>query len=114
MKRNLPRKRKLESVMFPYCIKREPGSAGHVLLNQDYKPIGFNTSERIDYNKHPIVHRIRITPKTAAALSWKSDNNTEEIFMYCKPLRAHDVTQYFERLAHLSKMLAKTDIVEDK
>lgn len=114
MKKPLPRKRKLVSVMFPYCIQREPGSAGYVLLNQDYKPIGFSTSEWIEYEKYPIIHRIRITPKTAATLSWKSDSNIEKIMMYSKPLKLSDVPNYFERLAHLSKLLAKTDLVSQK
>lgn len=109
MRKPLPRKRKLMGVMLPYCIERIAGSSGYVLLNRNYKPIGFNTANKVDYKKYPIVHHLRITPKTAAMLSWNNDTGTEKIFLYGDSLMEADLPQYFKRLAHLSKMLAKTD-----
>lgn len=111
MRKPLPRKQRLANVMLPYCLKREHESLGYVLLNRDYKPIGFNTSEWIQYEQYPIIHRIRITPQIAGKLSWNNEGDTESIMLYSRLVSKKDMADYFERLAYLSGLLAKTDII---
>lgn len=111
MRKPLPRKQRLANVMLPYCLKREPGSPGYVLLNRDYKPIGFNTSEWIQYEEYPIIHRMRITPQIAAKLSWNNEGGTESIKLYSRLTSKKDIAEYLERLQYLSGLLAKTDVV---
>ncbi len=110
MRKPLPRKQRLSNVMLPYCLKRERGSSGYVLLNRGYKPIGFNTSAWVQYEQYPIIHRIRITPKVAAKLSWNNDSDTESIMLYSKLTSKKDMSDYLGRLEYLSGLLAKTDI----
>jgi len=100
-------KQKLFKIMLPYCIKQTEN--GYVILNRKYKPIGFSTEQHITYEDYPIIHKIRISPKTAASLSWKNDESCEAIFLYeDKQLRSKKSEQdkYFKRLEHLMKLLA--------
>ena len=41
------------SVHLPYCIKRLP-NGNHVVLNRDYKNLGFRTSAHLEYEAYPI------------------------------------------------------------
>lgn len=41
------------SVHLPYCIKKLPSGA-YVVLNREYKPLGFKTREHVDYEAYPI------------------------------------------------------------
>ena len=70
------------SVALPFCLKRlEDGT--YILLNREYKPIGFKTKEQIEYKNFPVTHKIKgITKKTVEKLSWKGDNNLDTIFLY--------------------------------
>ena len=62
------------SVHLPYCIKRLP-NGNHVVLNRDYKPLGFRTSAHLEYEAYPIgVKFKRLTAATAAKLSWNSNS----------------------------------------
>ncbi len=73
----------IRSVALPYCVKRlENGK--YILLNRDYKPIGFKTRENVNYENFPVNHKVQgITKKIAAKLSWRGDDNIEAIFLYC-------------------------------
>lgn len=98
---------------FPYCLKRQEDGS-HVVLNRNYKPIGFMTGEWITYADYPVGAKIKgIGPKTAAELDYKGRESTDEIFLYndgCVPTAGKEHMQaYLARLAKL--MTLKT--VED-
>ncbi len=45
-------------VHLPYCIKRLPDGR-HVVLNRDYKPLGFKTREHVEYESYPIAVKLK-------------------------------------------------------
>lgn len=70
------------SIYFPYCLMRQKDGR-YLVLNREYKPIGFNTIEHIDYENYPISAKIKgITKKVAIELSISKSNNLEQIFLY--------------------------------
>jgi len=96
------------SVFLPYCIKKL-ADGRYVVLNRKYKPLGFSTSEKLDYESYPITVKMRgLKAKTAVKLSWKGDDNTDEIFLYndgCVPTQsAKFMSAYLERLKILLAM----------
>ena len=101
------------SVHLPYCIKKLEN--GHyVVLNREYKPLGFKTRERVDYEAYPITVKFkRLTPATAAKISFAGKPDTDNIFLYddgCIPTASPVyMRQYLERLAHLSKLQFASD-----
>jgi hypothetical protein len=97
----------IRSVHLPYCIKQQDDGT-YVILNREYKPLGFNTRENIKYSAYPICVRLKgLTAKAAAKLSYKNSPDTKEIFLYndgCIPTAsAAHMKAYLARLAHLAK-----------
>ena len=89
----------------PYCLKRlEDGR--YVALDRRYKPLGFTTQATVEYEAYPIALRLRMTPKRAAALSFKGSDNTAMIHLYndgCVPTAsAAHMQAYLARLARLA------------
>jgi|SRR5689334_9443094 hypothetical protein len=96
------------SVHLPYCIKKLE-SGEYVVLNREYKPLGFKTRDQVDYEAYPIaVNFARLTPATAAKLSHNGKDDTNQIFLYddgCIPTdSAAYMRQYLDRLAILAKL----------
>lgn len=94
-------------VHLPYCIQQQADGT-YVILNREYKPLGFKTREHVNYADYPIGVRIKgLTAKSAAKLSYKGDPNTSSIFLYndgCIPTdSAAKMKAYLERLGHLAK-----------
>lgn len=70
------------SVYLPYCLKRQ-SDGRYVVLNREYNPIGFNTTDNVNYEDYPITSKIRgITKKAAQELSYNKSSNVEQIFLY--------------------------------
>ena len=72
---------KLFRKTMPYCVKQLQDGT-YVLLNRDYKPIGFTTMEPVRYENHPIGHNINITAEIAAKISHKGDTDVKVIYLY--------------------------------
>lgn len=93
---------------FPYCLERQPDGR-HVVLNRNYKPIGFFTADWVNYADHPVAVKIKnIGPKQAAALSYEGNPSVDHIYLYndgCIPTRSAEHMQaYLQRLAALMTM----------
>ena len=70
------------SVHLPHCLKRLP-SGRYVILNRQYKPIGFQMREHVDYEAYPIAIQFkRLTAATVAKLSHNGKADTDHIFLY--------------------------------
>jgi hypothetical protein len=101
-------KDELRQTHFPYCLDRlKDGS--YVLLNRNYKPIGFMVGEWVTYEDHPVGVRIKgITPKVAAELDIRGRDNLERIYLYndgSNPsLSPEHMRAYLDRLAKLMAM----------
>jgi hypothetical protein len=101
-------------VHLPYCIKKLP-SGKHIVLNRDYKPIGFRTAAQLDYEAYPIgIEFKRLTAKTVSKLSCKSSSDASTIYLYDErsiPTKsARNMQAYLERLG----ILAKLQFIEDR
>jgi len=70
------------SVFLPYCLQKQPDGR-YAVLNRRYKPVGFLTTQHVNYPDYPILVRLKgLTAKKAAALSCKADPNLDEIYLY--------------------------------
>ncbi len=101
------------AVFMPYCLKKQ-SNGKYAVLNREYKPVGFFTSKHIKYDDFPVLVELSgIGPATAAKLSWKHDENTDEIFLYddgCNPNNSDkDMKNYLEKLKILAKLKIKQD-----
>ena len=57
------------SVNLPYCLKKQPDGK-YVVLNREYKPIGFKTKDWVGYEQYPVAVKIKgLTAKVAAKIS---------------------------------------------
>jgi hypothetical protein len=99
------------SVFMPYCLRKQEDGK-YVVLNREYKPVGFFTDEYVKYEEHPVaVHLEGIGPATAAKLSWKGSEDTDSIFLYndgCIPTAsAENMKKYLAKLQILAKLRIK-------
>lgn len=100
-------------VHLPYCIKRLP-NGNHIVLNRDYKPIGFRTTAQLDYEAYPIGVKFKhLTAKTVAKLSWKGSPDADAIFLYndgsIPTASAKSMRDYLERVGILAKLKFTTE-----
>ena|ERR1035437_6183178 len=99
------------SVHLPYCIhKTENGK--YVVLNREYKPLGFKTGDFIDYKDYPILVEFKgLTPAKIIKISYNGDSDNKNIYLYndgCIPtLSKNDMDNYLKRLELLSKLQLK-------
>ena len=96
------------SVFFPYCLKKQEDGR-YAVLNREYKPVGFFTREYITYANYPVLVKLKgLTAKKAAKLSWKGDEQTDEIFLYndgCVPTHSKaNMHAYLAKLELLAKL----------
>jgi len=96
------------SVHLPYCLTKQ-ADGKYVVLNREYKPIGFKTKDWIDYEKYPVAVKIKgLTAKVAAKISYKGSVDLENIYLYndgCIPTKsAKNMQAYLNRLEVLAKL----------
>jgi hypothetical protein len=96
------------SVHLPYVIKRvEDGR--YVVLNREYKPLGFRTPDRVDFRDYPIAATFEgLTAKVGAKLSHDRSDGLDEITLYsdaCIPTEsAANMIAYVKRIALLANV----------
>ena len=96
------------AVFMPYCLEQQPDGK-YAVLNREYKPVGFNTCEWIDYDEYPVCVKLKgVDPAKAMKLSCKGSENTEHIQLYNDSCNPHDgageLSAYLERLGLLMKL----------
>ncbi|WP_198805938.1 hypothetical protein [Leptolyngbya sp. BL0902] len=96
------------SVFFPYCLEKQPDGR-YVVLNREYKPLGFKTRKYITYEEYPICVELKgLGPARAEKLSCHGDPNMDVIYLYddsCVPTKsAEHMNNYLERLKILAKL----------
>jgi len=96
------------AVYFPYCIvKQQDGT--WVVLNRQYKPVGFNTSDFISYEDYPVSVRLQgIGPAKANKLAYSGKAEGDRIYLYndgCVPTHSKaNMDSYLEKLRILAKL----------
>lgn len=96
------------AVYFPYCIEKQSDGTW-VVLNRQYKPVGFNTDDYIQYKDYPVSAKLRgIGPEFCKKLSYTGDNNGDRIYLYndgCNPINSKaDMAAYLKKLEILAKL----------
>ena len=66
---------------FPYGMEQQPDGSW-VLFNRHYKPVGFNTTDHIDYGAYPVGFGKRFAPSMKAKLSWTGEDTGDRVFFY--------------------------------
>lgn len=104
-------KEELRHTHFPYCLMRN-SDGSYVMLNRNYKPVGFMTGEYVKYEEFPIsFHAKGLTKKMAAALSARGDEDLERIYLYhdgCIPTAdKKSMDAYLARIGKLLKLKLK-------
>lgn len=99
------------SVFMPYCLAKQKDGR-YVVLNREYKPVGFFTRDFVKYEEHPVsVHLEGIGAATAAKLSWEGSENTDKIFLYndgsLPTASASNMKVYLAKLQILAKLKIK-------
>lgn len=99
------------AICLPYCLIRQ-SNGGYIVLNREYKPLGFNSTNRVDYNDYPITTAFKsLTKKTAVELSWSNSENLDEIFLYndaTNPLKSKkNMDAYLKKIERLAKLKRK-------
>jgi hypothetical protein len=95
------------SVYLPYCLKKQKDGS-FIVLNREYKPLGFNSRENFIYEDYPISSKIKgITAKTIENIAYDGKIKDGFIFLYndgCIPTKSKlNMTKYLERLEILAK-----------
>lgn len=96
------------SVHLPYCLQRQPDGR-HVVLNREYKPLGFNSNAHVNYEDYPILFKMeRFTEAVAMRVSCNGSRDRNQVLLYndgCFPTSsAKNMKAYLERLAILAKL----------
>jgi hypothetical protein len=98
----------VRSVHLPYCIKKQSDGT-YVVLNREYKPLGFKTKDNVNYADYPICVKLRgLRAATAAKISYSGSSDLGVIYLYndgCIPTdSAAHMTAYLKRLAVFAKL----------
>jgi hypothetical protein len=96
------------AVCLPYCLQRQ-ADGRYAVLNREYKPVGFNTQEWVEYENYPVCMAIKgLGPAMAKKLSCKGSDDTDCIQLYndgCNPCAGgEEMRAYSKRLALLTKL----------
>lgn len=101
-------KDELRHTHFLYCLDRQEDGS-YVLLNRNYKPLGFMTDEYVQYEEHPVGVKLKgLGPKSAAKISYSGDESLERIYLYndgCIPTHSPaNMKAYLSRLGIVMKL----------
>jgi hypothetical protein len=96
------------AVYFPYCIEKQSDDSW-VVLNRQYKPVGFNTSEFIKYEEYPVSAKLSgISPGVMKKLSYSGSAEGGRVYLYndeCNPVNSkQDMDAYLKKLVILAKL----------
>ena len=100
----------LRCTHFPYCLRRTTDGC-YILLNRNYKPLGNQSGEWINYDTDPSASPLNITAAVAKKLSWDGSENLGTIYLYndgCTPTdSAEHMAAYLKRISVLMKLERK-------
>lgn len=107
-KRRETMSRDFRRIFLPYCLLKHD-SGGYVVLNRDYKPLGFSTNDHIIYENYPIeVKFLRMSKVTAKRLSYEGNDSINEIYLYndaTVPTNSDEnMKNYLEKLKILAQL----------
>ena len=93
------------SVYLPYCLKKQD-DGNFLVLNRRYKPLGFNSLERFNYEDYPIASKIKgLTARSIQKLAYNGIMTEGAIYLYdgsLKNISKALMKDYLERLEILA------------
>jgi hypothetical protein len=93
------------AVYLPYCLKKQ-ADGSWVVLNRRYKPVGFNTSEWVDYENFPVSAKLEgLTQAKLSKLSYTGVADGDTVYLYndgCIPTNKGNMAGYLEKLGVLA------------
>jgi hypothetical protein len=107
---------RLFRIMLPYCLDRQEDGS-YVVLNRDYKPLGFATNYWVRYDDYPVAYRIkRLTARQAAKISCHGSEDLDRIYLYndgCNPAnnKSEAWKAYVKRLDVLRRLPIEVEVV---
>lgn len=98
----------VSAIHLPYCIKRLEDRR-YIVLNRNYKPVGFTTREHLDYASYPVAVRLEgLNQLVASKLFHCGSTSLDEIWLYDDgsiPTRSSEnMDAYLERLKIFAEM----------
>ncbi len=99
----------LGKFIFPYCIQKVEGTKNeYIVLNRNYKPVGFHINGYVKLETFPVQYKLKITPLAASKISFNGSTSLEKIYLYddsTNPFaKTSNMEEYLERLKLLSKI----------
>lgn len=96
------------AVFLPYCLQKQEDGR-YAVLNREYKPVGFYTSDWVKYEEHPVLVKLKgLTKAKAVKLSDKGDADLDCIYLYndaTNPVRNKvNMRAYLTKLEMLAKL----------
>ena len=98
----------VRAIYFPYCVEKQDDNSW-VFLNRNYKPVGFNTSDFIKYEDHPVSMKLTgIRLATLRKLSCDDEKPSNKVYLYndgCIPTSsASAMSEYLKKIEILLKL----------
>jgi hypothetical protein len=95
-------------VFLPYCLQKLPDGRW-VVLNREYKPLGFRTDDFVTYEDYPICVELKgIGPATFEKLSYEGSQHKDCIYLYndaCIPTNSEEhMDAYLKKIRKLAKL----------
>lgn len=95
----------IRQALFPYGMEQHKDGSW-VFFNRDYKPVGMNTVDWVDYNNHPVRFRIKgLGPAKRAKLDIHGSGTGTRIYFY------DDATQPTLSAANMAAYLKRLEII---
>ena len=96
----------LSRIIFPYCLKKRDDGT-YIVLNRDYRPIGFDSPERVEYKDYPINIKVaRISKQAITEIACHVDD-TGTFWLYNDKTyptdSAENMRVYLDKLKRLAK-----------
>lgn len=72
----------IRQIFLPYCLQKQ-ADGRYAVLNRNYKPLGLDTQEFVEYANYPCLVQLKgMTSKRASKMSWEGSGNVDVIFFY--------------------------------
>jgi hypothetical protein len=96
------------TIYLPYCIEHN-ADGSWLVLNREYKPVGFNTGDQIKYEDFPVTTKFKeLDQATLEKLSYSGEAKGKRVYLYndgTDPLSgAAEMEAYLKRIEILSKL----------
>ena len=96
------------AIYLPYCIEQNIDGTW-VVLNRQYKPVGFNTNDYIRYEEFPVFVRLRgLGPATLKRISYDGQVKGSCVYLYNDGTNLlngpNEMKAYLKRIEILAKL----------